>query len=145
MRRSLSLLCLIIIKSCYFDYRRNKLFARSRCVIYVSWSRHTTCAKDHGLFCLNYPQINEVGKSYHVIWFRPPTPGRFPYTFWEVRWLLWSPLYWFGRVKRLGEWSNFPTQERRITQTGSIRGSGIKSTAGYWTRAALMGDPLSKL
>ena len=26
----------------------------------------TTCAKDHGLFYLNYPQINEVRKSGHA-------------------------------------------------------------------------------
>ena len=25
------------------------------------------CAKDHGLSYLNYPQINEVGKSDHVV------------------------------------------------------------------------------
>ena len=32
-----------------------------------TWSRRTTCAKDHRLFLnLNYPQINEVGKSDHV-------------------------------------------------------------------------------
>ena len=28
--------------------------------------RRTTCAKDHRLFYLNYPQIKEVGKSDHV-------------------------------------------------------------------------------
>ena len=32
-----------------------------------SWSPRTTCTKDHGLFYLNYPQINEVGKSNHII------------------------------------------------------------------------------
>ena len=32
-----------------------------------TWSRRTTCAKDHGLFYLNYPEINEVGKSDHVV------------------------------------------------------------------------------
>ena len=45
--------CLIIIQSCYCDYRTNKPF---------TWSRCTTRPKDHRLF-LNYPQINEVGKS----------------------------------------------------------------------------------
>ena len=45
--------CLIIIQYCYFDYRINKPFACSRCLI---------CAKDHGLFYLNYPQINASGK-----------------------------------------------------------------------------------
>ena len=32
-----------------------------------SWSPRTTCTKDHGLFYLNWPQINEVGKSNHII------------------------------------------------------------------------------
>ena len=32
--------CLIIIKSCYFDYRINKPFTCSRCVICVSCSGH---------------------------------------------------------------------------------------------------------
>ena len=58
---------LIIVKSCYCDYRMNKPFACSRCVICVSCSVPTTCAKDHGLFYLNYPQINEVKNSDHVV------------------------------------------------------------------------------
>ena len=53
--------CLIIIESCYFDCRISKHFTCSRCVICV------TCAKDHRLFYLNYPQINEVGISDHVV------------------------------------------------------------------------------
>ena len=36
-------------------------------MICVSCSRRITCAKVHGLFYLNYPQINEVGKSGHVV------------------------------------------------------------------------------
>ena len=32
-----------------------------------TWSRRTTCAKDPTLFYLNYPQINEVGTSDHVV------------------------------------------------------------------------------
>ena len=44
--------CLIIMQSCSFDHRINKLFAYSRCVICVLCSRHTTCAKDHGRFIL---------------------------------------------------------------------------------------------
>ena len=45
----------LVIKSCYFE-NRLKPFACSRCVICVSlcalftWSRRTTCAKDHRLF-----------------------------------------------------------------------------------------------
>ena len=46
-----------IIQSCYFDYRMKKnlslvLAARSAFRALFTWSRHTTCAKDHGLFIL---------------------------------------------------------------------------------------------
>ena len=30
------------------------------------WSRRATCAKDHGLFNINYPQINKAKKSDHM-------------------------------------------------------------------------------
>ena len=65
-------MCLIIIQSCYFEYRINKPFACSCCVVCVSCS---ICSRDldvlHaqriiGFFILIYPQINEVGKSDHV-------------------------------------------------------------------------------
>ena len=39
-----------------------KQASRGVICISVTWSRRTTCAKDHGLY-LSYPQINEVGKS----------------------------------------------------------------------------------
>ena len=32
-----------------------------------TWSRRTTCAKDHRLFYLHYPQINEVRKSDDIV------------------------------------------------------------------------------
>ena len=62
--------CLIIMQSCYFDCRINKPFACSRCVIsafraLLTWSQRITRAK---AFYLNYPLINEVGKSDHVVW-----------------------------------------------------------------------------
>ena len=46
--------CLIIIQSCYFDYRIYKPFTCSRCVICVLCSIHliSAYAKDHGLFIL---------------------------------------------------------------------------------------------
>ena len=47
--------CLIIVQSCYFDYRINKHFRCSRCVIFralFTWSQRTTRAKDHRLFIL---------------------------------------------------------------------------------------------
>ena len=60
---------LIIIQSCSFDCRINKPFDTltvwSAFLALFTLSRHTTCAKDHGLLYLNYPQINEVGKSDH--------------------------------------------------------------------------------
>ena len=59
--------CLIIIQSCYFDYRIDRPFTWSLCVIafhsLFTRSRCTTSAKDHGLFYLNYPQINGVVKT----------------------------------------------------------------------------------
>ena len=62
--------CLTIIQSCYFDYRINKPFACSRCVICVLCSVHVISTyyvcKGSWAFYLNYPQINEVGKSGHV-------------------------------------------------------------------------------
>ena len=50
-----------VIQSYYFDYRMNKPFAYSGCVICLScfWSRCSTCARDK-TFYLNYPQTNEV-------------------------------------------------------------------------------------
>ena len=39
---------------------------RDLCALFT-WSRRTTCANNHGLFNLNYPQINEVGKSDHMV------------------------------------------------------------------------------
>ena len=76
--------CLIIIQSCYFDYRIYKPFTCSRCVICVLCSIHliSAYAKDHGLFYLNYPQISEVRKSDHMeITVRPPT-DHLPTTYW---------------------------------------------------------------
>ena len=59
---------LIIIKSfLHFDYTINTLAAWSAFRALFTWSPRTTCAKDHGLFYLNYPQINEVGNSDHMI------------------------------------------------------------------------------
>ena len=60
--------CLIIIHSCYFDYRISKPFACSRMFrSLLTWSRRTTRPKDHRLFLnLNYPQINEVEKADHT-------------------------------------------------------------------------------
>ena len=37
-----------------------------RLVSVITRSRRATCAKDHGLY-LNYPQINEVAKSDHMV------------------------------------------------------------------------------
>ena len=62
--------CLIITQSCYYDYRINKPFACSRCVICAS------CAKDHRLFYLNYPQINEVGKEMTYLCKPSPLPNQ---------------------------------------------------------------------
>ena len=92
--------CLMIIKSCYFDCRIIQSFTCSRCVICILCSVHlilmymcTTCAKDHGLFYLDYPQINEVRSSYHLVccekvedllgW---PTTC-FPHNYWFPEWL----------------------------------------------------------
>ena len=54
-------------------WRSNKNFSHVLAAWYAfralsTWSRSTTCAKDHRLFFrLNYPQINEVRKSSHVV------------------------------------------------------------------------------
>ena len=63
--------CLIIVQSCYFHYRINKPFACSRCLICVSCSVHVISTyyarKGSWAFLyLNYPQINEGGKSDHM-------------------------------------------------------------------------------
>ena len=59
--------CLIIIRSCCFDYKMNKPFDWSLCVICVSCSVHLISTyyvrKGSWAFYLNYPQINGVGKS----------------------------------------------------------------------------------
>ena len=61
---------LIIIQSCYFDYRINKPFTCSRCVICVSRSVHSISTyylcKGPWAFYLNYPQINGVVKFDHA-------------------------------------------------------------------------------
>ena len=53
---------LIIIKSCYFDYRINKLFTRSRC--WLAFRAVFTCYRRAqrimSFFYINYPQIPEV-------------------------------------------------------------------------------------
>ena len=64
--------CLIIIKCDYFDYRINKLFTLSSCLVCVSCSIHDLISayyvrKGSWPFYLNYPQINKVRKSSHVI------------------------------------------------------------------------------
>ena len=61
--------CLIIIKSCYFDYRINKLLTCSRCSICISCSVIPTYYVRWGLwpFYLNYPLVIEIRRSDHVI------------------------------------------------------------------------------
>ena len=59
---------LIVIQSC-FDYWINKPFACSRCVICVSCGSRDLVLRAQRIidfFYLNYPQINEVGKSHHT-------------------------------------------------------------------------------
>ena len=80
----------------------------------------------------------------HLIQDRLPAPGRFPYSFREVLWVLQSPSYWV----RLGQWLNVPmyTQGWRVlAQTEGempnllTNGSGIISPAQNRTQAALLG------
>ena len=62
----------LYIQSCYFGYRiltdlLHTLAAGSQAFhALLTWSRCTVCAKDHGLFYLNYPQINKVRKFSHM-------------------------------------------------------------------------------
>ena len=62
--------CLIIIQSCHFDYKSTNPLRLLAAWSAFSWCERATRAKDHRLFYLNYPEINEVGKSYHVDVFR---------------------------------------------------------------------------
>ena len=69
--QKLCLPCLIIKQSCYLDYRMNKPFTCSRCVICVSCSVHVISTYymrkgSWAFFYLNYPQTNEVRDSDHV-------------------------------------------------------------------------------
>ena len=61
--------CLVIIQSCYFDYRINKPFAYSRRVICVSCSLDRDVRRSQRIigFYLNYPQISEVGNSEQMV------------------------------------------------------------------------------
>ena len=63
--------CLVIVQSCYCDYRINKTFLRPRCLICILDSGHFISTyyarKGFWAFYRNYPQINEVGKSDHVV------------------------------------------------------------------------------
>ena len=81
--------CLVIIQSCYFDHRINKPFACSRCLICVSCSAHSTCAKDHGLFplestgqkiwsrersdgtCFRLSTFHLLGSKEAILWWSP--------------------------------------------------------------------------
>ena len=62
--------CLIIIQSCYFDYKINKPFAYSlhdlRFMLYSLNLDVLRAQRIIGYFNLNYPQINGGGKSDHV-------------------------------------------------------------------------------
>ena len=70
--QTMCLPCLIIIQSSLFRLKNKETFhmyvlaALSVFCAPFTWSRRTTCAKDHGL--LSYkPQINnDVGNSYHM-------------------------------------------------------------------------------
>ena len=59
--------CLIIGKSCYFDYRMNKPFTCSRCLVNVLCSVHVISAycvrKGPWALLFNYPWINGVRNS----------------------------------------------------------------------------------
>ena len=95
--------CLIIIRSCYFDYRLNKPFTYSRCVICVSCSVHLISAyyvhKGPWAF-LSYPQINGVGKSDHM--------GECPACDWSC---------WCGTAKLSHSWeiSRYSTRKQCTT------------------------------
>ena len=69
--------CLINRKSCYFDYRINKLFTQSCCLVRISYSAHMMLTyymymhKGSSYKLLNlkqYPQINKVRKTDCVGW-----------------------------------------------------------------------------
>ena len=86
--QKLCLPCLIIIQYCYCDCRISK--PCSHCVMCVScsgsWSRRSTHAKDHRLFQLNYPQINEVGNPITCIaklWNHESPKRSFPVLTWK--------------------------------------------------------------
>ena len=68
--------CSAISKSCYFDYRINKLFTCSRCLICVSCSVQKISTyyvrKGSWTFYLNYPQINEIRLSHHIVSAKSP-------------------------------------------------------------------------
>ena len=58
--------CLIIIQSCYCDYRIYKTFTCSRCeLVFVLCSRDLDILRAQRIigFILSYPQINEIGKD----------------------------------------------------------------------------------
>ena len=52
--------CLVIIQSCYFDYRINKPFAYSRRVICVSCSLDRDVRRSQRIIGFYYPQISEA-------------------------------------------------------------------------------------
>ena len=100
--------CLIIIKSCQFDYRINKPSAHSRCVVCVScivqWSWGTTCAKDHRLFLT----LKITHKS---------TKSENPITWYEARrapfWVRWS------LISASNFYPGLPTKEKLHCHAGA--------------------------
>ena len=63
--KKMCLPCLIITQSCYFHYRINTLRVLSLRVLRFVFSTYYV-RKGSWTFYLEYPQINEVGKSDHV-------------------------------------------------------------------------------
>ena len=73
------------------------------------------------------------------------TPGRFPYSFWEVCEFFKVPRIGLVKVGRLDQRLNVPTQGRRVAQTDRNKalltyGTGITSPAWNGIRAALVRD-----
>ena len=69
--------CLVIIHSCYFDYRISTPFPCSRSFVLCSRDLDVLVRKGSDILYFNYPQIEGVRKSDHIVVlqiFQPPPP-----------------------------------------------------------------------
>ena len=116
--KKMCLPCLIIIQSFYFDYRINKNFKYSHCVICFSCSVHR-------LFNLYYPQMSKVGKSIHI-WIAWPRGKIFVLMIWDFAQVKVLELAKIGSILTFFTcWNNLPPHIKELETLSLFRSNLI--------------------